>query len=360
MNPELSFLYIYLSDRCNLKCTHCWQSAPLSESGEHSDLKFYDCKKFLDDAIDLGLRNITLSGGEPLLNPEFHKFAEYFYENNIHMSMETNGMFIATNEKILETITKCKIFCAVSLDGVNPETHNKQRGNPQSYEQTVQSISLLDQAKVRYQIIMAVSKFNYHELVPLMDWIKENCRYCESLKINTINNLGRAEQMNERNLLFDPEELVKVSEEVAALVGKYPFKIALHIDPVFISFKNLMLNYSCGGNCGYVSSLSILANGNISICSLGKQVDKYIFGNVSMLNVKDLWKNNPILADIHEDTHKKLKGICSNCIFKRQCLGGCRAIALCNDGDFFAPHPVCQIYFDSGKFPKSRLVKDNS
>jgi radical SAM protein with 4Fe4S-binding SPASM domain len=163
--------------------------------------------------------------------------------------------------------------------------------------------------------------------------------------------------MNEKGLLFSPVELPKISEEVADLVERYPFKIALHIDPAFIAFKNLMLNYSCGGHCGYSSSLSILANGNISICSMGKQVDKYIFGHVSTVGVRELWENNPFLNDIHENVHKKLKGICSNCIFKRQCLGGCRAEALCAYGDFFAPHPRCQAYYDSGDFPKARLIK---
>lgn len=355
MEPELRSLYIYLTDECNLHCMHCWQSAPLAGKGKYSNLKFNDCKNFLDDAIVMGLKNITFSGGEPLLNSEFHKFAEYFYRNYIHMSMETNGMLISDKE-ILNSIKNYKVYCAISLDGVNPETHNKHRGSSDAFQRTVLSINKLEQEKINYQLIMSISKFNYHELIPLLDWINERGRYCNKFKINLVNPLGRAERMNKKGLLFKAEEFPKITEDIAVLVNKYRFEIILHIYPAFFSFKNLMLRFCCGWHCGYEFQLSILANGNVSICSLGKQVDKYIFGHVSIIDVKNVWENHPVLADIHENPHTKLKGVCSKCIFRKHCLGGCRAESLVAYGNFFAPNPLCQAFYDSGKFPKKFLI----
>jgi SynChlorMet cassette radical SAM/SPASM protein ScmF len=355
MKQELRFLYIYLTDECNLNCIHCWQSAPLKGRGKHSHLNFDECRNFLDDAISMGLTNVTFSGGEALLNPEIHKFSKYFCGNNIGMTIETNGILIP-EKKIFNTIKDCNIYCAISLDGISAETHNKQRASGDALKRTLQSIKKLENEKIYYQLIMTISKLNYDELIPLLDWVKENCKYCHDFKINIVSELGRGKGMDKKGLLFKAEELPQISEEVAALVNKYPFKISLHVDPVFISFKNFMLKYSCGGHCGYLSSLSILANGNVSVCSLGKQMDKYIFGHISTIDIKDVWETNTILNDIHENTHIKLKGICSNCIFRKQCVGGCRAMALGAYGDFFAPNPRCQEYYDSGKFPPSRLI----
>jgi pyrroloquinoline quinone biosynthesis protein E len=334
---------------------HCWQSAPLAGKGTFSSLIFDECKRFLDDTIEMGLKNITFSGGEPLLNPEFLKFAEYFHSNNIHMNIETNGILIPDKD-ILNAIRKAGIYCAISLDGVKPETHNKHRANKNAFKQTVRSIKVLEDEKRYYQLIMSISHFNYDELLPLLDWIKENCKYCNKLKINIVQGRGRGEKMDEKGLLFKAPDLPGISDEIALLVPRYPFELLLHVDPAFISFKNMKLKYSCGGHCGYLNALSILANGNISICSMGKQIPDYIFGHVSSINVKDVWTNNPTLAEIHEDTHSKLKGVCSNCIFRKNCYGGCRAEALCVYGDFFAPHPLCQDYYNSGKFPTSRLI----
>jgi pyrroloquinoline quinone biosynthesis protein E len=359
MAEELSSLYIYLTDECNLKCIHCWQSAPLAGKGVYSALEFDTCRNFLDTTLEMGLKNITFSGGEPLLNPEFHKFVEYFHKNHIGVTVETNGMLIL-DEPILQTIKDYNVFCAISIDGINPDTHNKHRGNPFAFKKTVQGIDALEREKIKYQLIMSISRFNYHELIPLLDFVKQNWPHCAQFKINMISASGRALKMKKKGLLFQPGEYMQITEDIAALIEQYPFHIMLHLDPVFFSFKSLMLKFSCGGHCGYKSSLSILANGNVSICSLGKQVPKYIFGHVSSIDVKEIWNTNPILKDIHEDTHTKLKGICSNCIFRKQCLGGCRAEALCAYDDFFAPHPRCQEFYESGKFPGSRLINQSS
>lgn len=355
MKPKLHSLYIYLTDQCNLNCIHCWQSAPLAGHGNYSSLRFDECRAFLDDAVAMGLRSIIFSGGEPLLNPDFHQFARYFFDNKVAMTVETNGILLS-QKKVLDTIRRFNIYCAISLDGASADTHNRHRCSDSAFEDTVLSIKKLEKNNHHYQIIMAVSKFNYHELSPLLDWVKDNCGHCDKVKINVVNDLGRGEIMNKKGLLFHPEEYTALSDDVAPLIDGYPFDVSLHVDPVFVSFKNLMLQHTCGGYCGYLAALSILANGNISICSMGKQVPKYVFGHVSTINVRDVWENHPQLLDLHENTQLRLEGICSNCIFRKRCAGGCRAEALHVYGDFFAPHPRCQAYYDTGKFPDSRLI----
>jgi len=318
-------------------------------------LEFEQCRCFIDDAKEMGLTGVTFSGGEPLLDNDFHKFADYLTQKGIHMNLETNGLLLS-KPAILDTIKRNMVYCAISLDGVTPETHNKHRGVKTAYERTVNNLKLMDEINLYYQIITAVSKFNYHELIPLLDWVKKELKHCNTVKINIVSTLGRAEKMNQKGLLFKPHELPQITEDIAPIIDKYPFEISLHIDPVFFSFKNLMRGFSCGGHCGYRSSLSILANGKISICSLGKEVPAYVFGHVSDIDVKNLWETNPLLNTIHGDTHLTLKGVCSQCIFRSRCLGGCRAEALFHTGDFFAANPVCQEYYDSGLFPKSRLI----
>ena len=51
-----------ITDRCNLKCLHCYQ-----ENGEKEELSFREIKVILDDLEKLGTMKVTLTGGEPLL-----------------------------------------------------------------------------------------------------------------------------------------------------------------------------------------------------------------------------------------------------------------------------------------------------
>jgi MoaA/NifB/PqqE/SkfB family radical SAM enzyme len=104
MKTKLKSLYLYLTDQCNLACIHCWQSAPLEGKGNFSRLKYEDCEKFLEDAVDMGLASVTFSGGKPLLNDNFHRFADFFHSKGIHIAMETNGLLISEDAKIKNSI----------------------------------------------------------------------------------------------------------------------------------------------------------------------------------------------------------------------------------------------------------------
>ncbi len=351
---KLNCLYLYLTDSCNMDCIHCWQSAKSNESLRMGVLRFEDCKRFLDTAIKMGLQSVIFSGGEPLLNPDFEKFTAFLSKHSISMTIETNGLLLS-DDRIFNCVRKHNVYCAISLDGINEATHNEQRGRNDAFAKTCRNIDKLDAEGMNFQLIMAVSKFNYCELPLLLDEVKKRWSHCNTFKINIVNMMGRGVNMAQKGLLFEPDELPAITEEVAGLIKEYPFKVALHVNPVFFSFKNLMKQYSCGGHCGYKTSLSVLANGNISICSLGKQVDKYVFGHIASSNLEEIWDANPLLNEIHGSMYQKISGICSNCIFRKKCLGGCRAESLWNYGDFFGPNPVCQSYYDSGKFPSSRL-----
>src|SRR5919201_1837389 len=72
----LSFLWLELTNRCNLHCVHCYtESDPYS--GDHDLLTAEDYQGIMREARDLGCRRIQLIGGEPQLNPEFGRLLRY-------------------------------------------------------------------------------------------------------------------------------------------------------------------------------------------------------------------------------------------------------------------------------------------
>jgi MoaA/NifB/PqqE/SkfB family radical SAM enzyme len=66
----LSFLWLELTNRCNLQCVHCYtESGP--HSGDRDLLSAEDYEALMSQAYQLGCRRIQLIGGEPQLNPAF-------------------------------------------------------------------------------------------------------------------------------------------------------------------------------------------------------------------------------------------------------------------------------------------------
>jgi radical SAM protein with 4Fe4S-binding SPASM domain len=157
--------------------------------------------------------------------------------------------------------------------------------------------------------------------------------------------------MRNQGLLLGTHDLIGMTKHVATFIGRYSFKVLLHVQPAFYSVGDLARGFGCGGHCGYQAALSVLSDGSVSICSLGKRAPEYIFGDVATIELERVWTTHPLLEQVHDGGHHLLKGICARCVFRRFCAGGCRAVALDYYGDFFAPFPMCQELFESGGFP---------
>lgn len=355
---KLHCLYVYLTDACNLKCAHCWQAAPLKSSGELSYLPFDGCRRFLEETIKLGLRSVTLSGGEPMLNPDFTKFIDFFGSNGISCAVETNGMLI--EGKRLSAIKRNRTYCAVSLDGTTAETHNKQRQSEEAYSLALRGIETLNREGLKFQIIMSISRMNYHDIEPLAARIAAEWPNCTLFKVNVVWPQGRAEDLKSQGALLSAVDIGAVACDVSAIERKFHLPISLHANPAFFTVSQLRQGICCGGSCGYHNALSVLADGSVSICSMGKLCSDYVLGHAKTMNVEEVWTTSPLLKSIHESTHLRLQGVCANCVFRRGCLGGCRAAALVEYGDFFGPSPSCQALYEKGRFSREWLIDQSS
>jgi MoaA/NifB/PqqE/SkfB family radical SAM enzyme len=191
MEP-LKYLYVYLTDDCNLQCSHCWQDAPMAGGHRTTFLDFDRTKPFLDEARRLGLQAVNLSGGEPMLSPDFCDFINYFGEHGIQCAIETNGMLISGPR--LDAIRRHRPLCAVSIDGFSPETHNRQRGRDDAFEQTVRGIERLEGSQIPFELVMSVSRVNLNELEPLLERVAKDWHACRIFKINIVSPQGRGEK----------------------------------------------------------------------------------------------------------------------------------------------------------------------
>ena len=66
-------LVFHITGRCNLNCGYCYAS----KYSKYDDLSLEIIKNILNQAVDLGTKNVIFSGGEPLLHSEIYKILEY-------------------------------------------------------------------------------------------------------------------------------------------------------------------------------------------------------------------------------------------------------------------------------------------
>ena len=252
--PQLRQLFLELTLQCNERCFHCGSSCTPQRPEDLLSLEEY--KAILDQVkedFDLGRLQLCITGGEPLLRPDFFEILGYAHELGYHWGMTSNATLITPEvahrlaEVGMDTIS-------VSIDGL-PETHDKLRGTPGGYERAMRGIQALIDEKVfkAVQVTTVVNHENIGELDALfaiMDKLD-----IDSWRVINLEPIGRALQWPSR-MLTDEDYLRRAHAvcPVTAVQNRYSMMARWH-EKLFPVLEEL--------NIGYVA-FSPLANGLLS------------------------------------------------------------------------------------------------
>lgn len=349
--PPLGTLYIYMTDGCNLACKHCWISPDYKlnkETGGH-----VSAKKLLESCAQakrLGLKHVKLTGGEPLLHPDFCELVYGIKALGLNLWMESN-MTLLTPENtkaILDTMT----FFSTSIDGATAESHDGFRGVANSFDTTCQAVKLLS-PHINIQVIMSVHAGNVHEVEEVMKLSHD--LGAGSIKFNLIHSSGRADQMRKKNRVLDVAEFIRLGNLVEGeWEAKYKIRCHYSWPPAFRHLSSFA-NAGAGGMCGIDHILGILGTGQYAMCGIGKNIPELSYGSVDD-NLADIWNHHVMLKQLRDEVPTKLEGVCGNCIFQHTCKGHCVANNYHETKNLNAPHWFCQEAYDKGIFPTSRLI----
>ena len=130
LRTDPNTLYFYLTEGCNLACRHCWIGLRFDATGRHYPTMPVEVfETAICEAKPLGLSEVKLTGGEPLLHPHFTRLLEIARNENLRLTVETNGL-LCTPEISAQIADFPEEFVSVSIDGVDAETHEWVRGVP--------------------------------------------------------------------------------------------------------------------------------------------------------------------------------------------------------------------------------------
>jgi SynChlorMet cassette radical SAM/SPASM protein ScmF len=351
--PPLRNYYIYLTGSCNLCCRHCWISPTFTESGEAGEyLDINLLEQAIAEAIPLGLKAARITGGEPLLHPQFRQIISLLAEKGLAVNLETNGTLI--DESCAEHLAKTETlkFIAISLDGAKAETHDRHRGVAGSFDKACRGIKLLVEAGKMPQVIMSLHNKNIEEIEEVVKLVETIG--CHTVKFNIIQPSGRADSMSRGGDLPTLDTLLEIGKWVETELQKKTL-IRLYFDwpKAFRNLRQLHQEMTC--HCHILNSLGLLANGNLALCGIGVQEPDLVFGSIGADSIKNIWETDPILLELRAKLPSELTGICGKCLLRYNCLGNCVAQNYHEAKSLTAPFWFCREAEEAGLFPVSRL-----
>lgn len=322
-----------LTYRCNEKCTHCYLDVFAPHVDVPGELTTQECLRVVDQLSDLGVLNLTFSGGEILVRRDFFEIAEYAHSKKFLLRLFTNGIMI--DPAVAERIASLHPYVVeISLYSANPQTHDAITQLNHSWELSVRALRLLHERGVR-----TVAKS------PLM---RENVREFRELE-SFAKGLGAQFRYDTTITPKDNGGLEPLAHRVS-----YDELVAFTRDYIVPSVWVGRIVGNDARTCGIsLNSMAIDPYGNIFPCLQ----TRFNAGNLREMPIREIWQSSPIWGEVGHLTVSELP-VCRTCELRSLCVR-CHGLALAESGDLRAPALVnCrealarrQALIDRGELP---------
>jgi radical SAM protein with 4Fe4S-binding SPASM domain len=315
-------LELHITDKCNSHCLHCYGNYSYSNA---AFLPATAAAKAIDDITVLNRTmsrhsHISLSGGEPLLHPDFAALVDRAARNADSVSVLSNGILLSRDvARCISNFTH--IFVQLSMEG-SEATHDRIRG-PGHYQKVLKALENLQAFNVETFCSMTVGHHNITEIDAFL-------RQCKNLDVNPVLHRympgGRADD----ELKLNYKDNMRLYRAVIKNMKRYRIRPHCSLCSMAPLIKDPSYHHECniGKNC-----LVVQAGGDIVPCP-------YIpvsHGNIAKIDLSDYFFNSPELEAFREREYGK---VCRKCPDRQRC-GGCRAITLGYTGDVFGDEPLC-------------------
>lgn len=325
-----------ITSRCNLKCMYCFPDVQSAS---------FSCKSFppesLDNItnqlIDAKVFQVTLTGGEALLEKNVWHVVKKLRQHNIKLFIISNGTTIT--DEAIESFKKYNMFVGVSFDASNEEVNAITRGAG-VFAKSLQGIRALKAAGIPTVVLITLNRFNFPHLEEHVKFIYEELGI-RHFTIQDLRPFGTKKNYDDVRLTQEQEaQLYELTENLQSSYQDAHFNLT----------ELFILPHACS---------SVERNGKIMQCPAGYNtayIDFYgdmypcthlptmKLGNVLQDGtITELWRDsNAIkrLRGLQEQSIKKIPG-CVDCSLSKYCNGGCRGDALFYNNDLYGLPSRC-------------------
>ncbi len=152
-----------LTHRCQLRCVHCYGGDQTQiRRAARKELTASQWLRLADEAADAGCVDLLLTGGEPLMRPDFPPIFEHVKKRGFVVTVFTNGFHI--DERVRALFFDWPPFLVeITLYGATAETHEKVTQVPGSFRKTLKNVELLVAGGVRVGLKTVLMSLNAAE-----------------------------------------------------------------------------------------------------------------------------------------------------------------------------------------------------
>ncbi|MEO7094206.1 MAG: radical SAM protein, partial [Polyangiales bacterium] len=294
--------------RCDLACRHCGSRAGHDRPDE---LTTAECLDFVDQMADLGIKEVTLIGGEAYLREDWLDIVRAIRRRGMTVSTTSGGRGL-TRERIAEAKEAGLNGASISIDG-DEIVHDRLRGVQGSYRSAVDAMRFLREAGMRVACNTQINRLSMPLLPGILEMIGE--QGIHSWQIQLTVPMGRA--ADEPEVLLQPYDLLELFPLLTTLKKRCD-ELGVRLWPgnnigYFGPHESVLRGYHYkghGGSCGAGrATLGVEADGAIKGCPSLPTV-AWTGGNIRDARLQDVWERSAPLRYTRDRTVEDLWGYC--------------------------------------------------
>lgn len=335
------YVFIKLTNRCNLRCAMCGQwgtrgtAREMSPAELHQVLPVAVLKRLIDEVSTWGAL-LYLWGGEPFLYPHLVELLEHLQRRRVVCGINTNGTYLW---RYAEDLVRCGVAnLFVSLDGPR-EIHDAVRGRRGTFDLLVRGIERVQALKAAgsngrkarpfITIVATVSETNCRHLEGVYEVAARLRADFVGLQFSTFTDKAHgeahealmrqhlaSEARSWRGFVSDTSgiDVAAVQRAVADVrARRHPFATyflpRLRTDQMPVYYRDLDQTFGRRRCVVPWVRADVSPAGNVSVCS---DFPDYVAGNIKEQTLRTIW-NGQRMRRFRKVARKGLFPICSRC-----------------------------------------------
>jgi radical SAM protein with 4Fe4S-binding SPASM domain len=306
--------------RCDLGCRHCGSRAG---HARHDELNTAEALDLVHQLADLGLKEVTLIGGEFYLREDWDLIAAEVHRCGMLCSIVT-GARQMNDERVRRAVAAGVGKMSLSIDGLE-RTHDAIRGSAGSWNAAVSAAKRISAAGIDLSVNTQMNRLTMPELPGVADLLLEIG--ARSWMVILTAAMGRA--ADRPSLMLQPYHLLYLFPLLATIkrekldpngIAFFPGNNVGYFGPLAETLRyGADQGYAWGGCQAGVSSLGIEADGSLKGCPSLPSSD-YVRGNIRNRSLRDLASE---LRLEKTEAPAELWGFCKTCRYAERCRAGC-------------------------------------
>jgi MoaA/NifB/PqqE/SkfB family radical SAM enzyme len=205
-----------ITRKCNYRCRGCnvWKEQ------DKRELSTEQVKRGLDILRDLGIVELVISGGDPLLRKDAPEIIEHA-SNLFVTTVYDNGSMAKQNLEALRNVD----FVAISIDSLKPEKNDYIKAVPGAWKKAMEAVETLHNEGINVSVTPTISQLNLYEIVDITNYFTKKgipvwyCLYTYDQRCDE-NQLFRIGKPNDEFIIKDKQAMVKLCDTLLEMKKK--------------------------------------------------------------------------------------------------------------------------------------------